>query len=133
MNDKVTKEEVSKFIETYDYRESVKEDIRNYIKCNYASIESLDRDIIYDELFVGDSVTGNASGSYTCDTTKARSYIIGNEDLVKEAIEEFCCTPETIVDHLFDYEWMDVTVRCYLLGECLDDVLGKIQEEGWPD
>lgn len=117
----------------YDYRESIKADIRNHIKRNYTSIESLDKDAIYDELFVGDSVTGNASGSYTCDASEARGYVIGNEELVKEAINEFGCTPEMVADHLFNYEWMDVTVRCYLLGECLDEVIDEIQKDGWSD
>ena len=110
----------------YDYREAIKEDIRNYIKCNIASPESLDREILYDDLFIDDSVTGNGSGSYTFDTEKAREYVYGNEHLVKEAVKEFGCTPETLVEHFFDYEWMDVTIRCYLLYECIERVVEEL-------
>lgn len=117
----------------YDYRESIKEDIRDYIKCNIASPESLDREILYDDLFINDSVTGNGSGSYTFDTEKAREYIYGNEYLLKEAVKEFDCTPEILAEHFFDYEWMDVTIRCYLLYECIDEVINEIELNGWPE
>ena len=117
----------------YDYKEAVKRDIRDYIKCNSADPDNLDRDCLYDDMFCDDSVTGNGCGSYTCDTEKARGYVNGNESLVKKAVTEFCCTPETIAEHMFDWEWLDVTVRCHLLGECLDEVLDEIRENGWPD
>lgn len=121
------------FNEKYNYKDAIKEDIRDYIKCNYADPGCLDPERMYDDLFCNDSVTGNASGSYTCNPAKARRYVMGNEQLVKDALLEFCTPPEEAAEHIFDYEWMDVNVRCHLLRECIDEVIEEIGENGWPD
>lgn len=44
-----------------------------------------------DRLFVSDSVTWNASGSYTCNSWEAEEYICHNFDLLGEALTEFGC------------------------------------------
>lgn len=105
----------------YDYLENVKEDIKNYIEENE---KELDFETLYDELFIEDSVTGNASGSYTFSTYKAEENLCHNMDLLKEACEEFCCEPK-----LDDAEWCDVTIRCYLLGQALQEVIEELEEE----
>ena len=52
----------------YNYRLEIKNDIYNYITENYGDIKSEleDRDTfyesLYDQMFIDDSVTGNASG-----------------------------------------------------------------------
>ena len=53
----------------YNYLEAVKDDVREYIEdeidfTDYGTIEDLEQ-FLNDELFINDSVTGNASGSYT--------------------------------------------------------------------
>ena len=56
-------------MKNYDYLENVKEDVRNYIEENKIVVTSSNREEVEQELndtlFVNDSVTGNASGSYT--------------------------------------------------------------------
>ena len=47
-------------------------------------------------------------------------------DLLKEACEEFCSVPD-----LTNPEACDVTIRCYLLGECLHDALEELKKEGF--
>ena len=112
----------------YDYYEMVKEDIRNYIKENYEveEIKDLEFDDLYDDLFISDSVTGNASGSYYCNTWKAEEAICHNMDLASDAFEEFGY--EGIP---FDKgaEYIDVTIRCYVLGQVLSDALYDLQQE----
>ena len=53
----------------YDYRKAVKEDVLQYIKdeINLEEFDSLEEleEKLNDELWTEDSVTGNASGSYT--------------------------------------------------------------------
>ena len=121
---------------TYNYRSEEKNDIYNYITENYEDIKSEleDRDsfyeTLYDNLFIDDSVTGNASGSYTFNRYKSREYVLGNEDLLREAYTEFCCMDSLGNDFIEEnYEKMDVTIRCYLLGECLNDVLNDLENE----
>ncbi len=113
-------------MEKYDYMESLKEDIKNYIKENMEYLEGKDADQLYDDFFVEDAITGNASGSYTFSTWKAEENICHNMDLVQEAYEMFGY--EGIPSDA-GAEAMDVTVRCYLLGQALNDVLEEIEWE----
>ena len=115
-------------MEKYNYRESICEDIREYIRENDIVVTTENKDELYEELsdklWVEDSVTGNASGSYTFNTWRAEEYLCHNMDLLQDACEEFCCEPK-----LDSAEWCDVTIRCYLLGECLSEVLDELEEE----
>lgn len=81
---------------------------------------------MYDDLFVSDYVTGNASGSYFCNSYKAAQCLIGNFDLMKEAYEEFGGFPKM---ENFSEEAADVTIRCYLLNECLTEAIQQIIDE----
>lgn len=115
-------------MEKYDYRECMREDVMNYIKENEVKVTTDNRDEmqerLYDDMFISDSVTGNASGSYTFNSWQAEENICHNMDLLKDACDEFGCEPK------FDSaEWCDVTIRCYLLGEVLSEVLDEIEEE----
>lgn len=112
-------------MEKYDYRSQVKSDIEDYIHDNvelsdYGSREELEQDL-NDKLFIEDSVTGNASGSYTFNAWKAEEYLCHNLDLLEEACENFG-------DDGFDIlkrgaEAADVTIRCYLMPQELSEVL----------
>ena len=57
-------------MEKYNYREQVKSDILDYIAENEIKVTASNREEVaeqlQDELWANDSVTGNASGSYTC-------------------------------------------------------------------
>ena len=112
----------------YNYREEMAQDIKEYIRENESEFEGLDidelRDKLYDDLWTVDSVTGNASGSYTFNSFRAKEYIKDNLDLLGEAYEELS-TPEDLGRELIDqnYENMDVTIRCYLLYQVIDEVL----------
>ncbi len=117
-------------MKTYNYYETVKEDVCNYINNNvdladYDDIEELEQ-YLNDELFTEDSVTGNASGSYTFSTWQAEENLCHNMDLLQEALQEF--------GYGIDYlekgaEACDVTIRCYLLGQCIGDVLDMYETE----
>ena len=115
-------------MERYDYYEIVKEDIRNYIKENYEveEIKDLEFDDLYDDLFISDSVTGNASGSYYCNTWKAEEALCHNMELLGEALNEFGCDGSYLEKGA---EACDVTIRCYVLGQVLEDVIYGLQQE----
>ena len=103
----------------YDYRKALRADIKDYIEENGAG----DYETLYDNLFVEDSVTGNASGSYTFNRAEAEEYVRDNLDLALEAVREFGYGVEHFAEKVEDEEWeyLDVTIRCYLLGEVLAD------------
>jgi hypothetical protein len=115
-----------KMTERYDYREEIKNDIRQYLEDNKNYISSYDYDDLYDKLWVADSVTGNASGSYTFSEYQAEQNLIGNKELLIEALNEF---GGDFAKALESSEYADVTIRCYLLGECLSEVLEEMEEE----
>lgn len=127
----------------YDYETSVQSDVLDWIRDSIAGgyinpRDYADRDELAEELndtlWVEDSVTGNGSGSYTFNSAKAHECLTGNEDLLKDALEEFGCTEDSksLVDHFLngDWEWFDVTVRCYLLGQAIDAALEELEDLG---
>lgn len=112
-------------MDKYDYYKEVKEDVKNYIDenvniKNYSSRKSLE-DALNEELLVDDSVTGNASGSYTFNTWQAEENLCHNWDLLKEALENFGQTDANAIEK--GAEWCDLTVRCYLLPSAVSQVL----------
>lgn len=117
-------------MEKYNYREQVKSDILNYIAENEIKVTASNREEVaeqlHDELWANDSVTGNASGSYTCNAWEAEENICHNFDLLAEACDEFGCNTDILKDGA---EMCDVTIRCYLLGECIDAALDEVEEE----
>lgn len=110
-------------MEVYDYYEAVKEDIIDALE----ETEERDYNVLYDDLWINDSVTGNASGSYYCNSWKAEEAICHNLDLLGEALQEFGDGPEYLIKE--GPEAADVTIRCYVLGSCLREVLEELEEE----
>ena len=118
-------------MERYDYYENVKADVKEYIKENYNKdeIEGLETERLYDDMFIADSVTGNASGSYYCNAWKAEEALCHNTDLLREALEEFGYTTGIDVELATNPEWCDVTIRCYVLSQVLQEALDELKEE----
>lgn len=118
----------------YDYETAVREDIESYLHGIRAGeyTQPTDRDDLYDTLFTEDSVTGNASGSYWCNAYKAKECVFGDsnaEDYIRELINEFGLSADEIANHFMDWEYWDVCIRIYLLGQVLDDVLDDLAWE----
>ena len=117
----------------YNYLEAMKSDILDYIreKIDFTKFETLEKleEKLNDDLWTVDSITGNGSGSYTFNRAKAEEYIRDNWDLMKEAAEEFCDV-ERFMKWVFDEDWesIDVSIRCYLLGEAISDALDTIKD-----
>lgn len=121
-------------MERYDYEEAVRDDVLEYIRDHYG-IQELkekleDKDDfnqeLYDDLFVSDLVTGNASGSYYCNAWKAEESVCHNMDLLADALEEFGGELDVLRDGA---EACDVTIRCYMLGQVLGDAIDDIETE----
>lgn len=117
---------------TYNYLEAMKQNIKEYIEENinvtdYETKEDL-KEYLNDTLWTEDSVTGNASGSYTFNRATAKKYIDENKDLVNDMMEEFDCKDKVANWWIEDnYEAIDVSVRCYFLGQAISEVLEKIE------
>lgn len=103
-------------MEKYNYLDAVKEDVKEYIK-NEINVKDFENrteleEKLNEDCFLEDSITGNASGTYTFSTWDAYENLYQNLDLLAEAIELFGGS----VDELRKgAEACDVIIRCYLL------------------
>ena len=121
----------------YNYLSAMKDDIREYIDDNGLAEEYSGRldeleEKLPDELWTADSVTGNGSGSYTFNSYQAKEYIDGDrnaEEYIRELIEEYCLDSKTVAEHLFDWEYWDVSIRCYMLYTAVSEVIEELKEE----
>lgn len=128
----------------YDYREAMADDIKQYIDENvtiddngytyngevYTDGQEL-YDALTDDLWVDDSVTGNGSGSYTMNREEAKGYVVDNMELVVDVMNEFGIESDYVGKRLLeqDWEYFDVSIRCYLLGEILAEILSELGVE----
>lgn len=117
----------------YDYREAMTEDVKEWIKENIDLTEwTEDREgleqQLNNDLWTEDSITGNASGSYYCNSYNAEEAIAHNWNLLNEALDEFGQNDINVIEK--SAEWADVTIRCYLLRSVISDVLDEMEENG---
>ena len=113
----------------YDYYEATTNNVLEYIEenINFSDFENREEleEKLYDDCWISDSVTGNASGSYTCNTWQAEEYLAHNWDILADAINEFCCDCNPIEKGA---EYFDVTIRCYILTTCIVNALDILEE-----
>ena len=120
----------------YDYVRSMEVDIYDFISSNFTEAEvKTDYDCIEDFesyledlLWTEDSVTGNGSGSYTFNRAEAKDYVCDNIDLLHDAIDSFGISTHDVADHFLDEDWeyFDVTIRCYCLSEALHNIIDSL-------
>lgn len=115
----------------YDYYEEVKQSIEDVIndEAYYLNIEAIRpndlteyEEVLNDELWNEDAVTGNASGSYYCNAYKAEEALAHNLGLAAEALEGFGYN-SVDVNVLNNAEWLDITIRCYILQSCISEYI----------
>ena len=116
----------------YNYLEAVKADVLEYIANEIDLTEWKGNaddlaDQLNDELWICDSVTGIASGSYFFSRWKAEEALCHNWAELAEALEEFGCSDVNPFDK--GAEWCDVTLRCYYLAQAIAEALEELAEE----
>ncbi len=117
---------------TYNYFEEVKADVVEAIKEHMQyngidCIDDVDDGALLDELFVSDSVTGNASGSYTFNSWKAEEYLCHNMDLLKDAVDEFGEDISSVIER--GAETCDVIIRCHVLYQVFQEALEEVEDD----
>ena len=125
-------------MEKYNYLKNVTADAKQAILENLNSWDFTDREeleeIANDSLWADDSVTGNGSGSYTFNREAAKEYVTRSDDGVdalRDAVREFDCEHEAFSAFLEEnWEYFDVTIRCYLLGQAISAAIDELEEEG---
>lgn len=128
----------------YNYKEAIKQDVKEWVEDHHSEIFDCKNDFsseaayenyvyeyIYDGCFVADSVTGNASGSYTFSRYQARENFFNDPDsddyidgLVGDGFADEkrigCLVRES------DWEQIDVLIRCWLLNVIVCEVVDEI-------
>ncbi len=124
----------------HNYLEMVTENVIDYINsevtlCEWEWNREGLEEHLNDVLWTHDSVTGNGSGSYTFNTFKAMEYVTENMDDLCDMCREFCVSDEEIGRHFLngDWEWMDVSIRCYYLAQAISDALDEFDDELEPE
>ena len=122
----------------YSYKEQVRADVKEWIEDNKEQIEGLDRhdayEVVYDSCWVDDSVTGNASGSYTFSRWEARQNFFNDDDseeYIDQMIEDGFTCRESVGRAVQESQWelLDVSIRCWLLCDAVSDVLDEYYDD----
>lgn len=123
-------------MEKYNYRAVIKADIEEWLNFNPEEIKDMDiddaADHLNDVLWSEDDITGNGGGWYDSEH-KCEEYICHNLDLFFEALFEFGELDASLLEIILKNakqetlaRFIDCTIRCYLLNECIWEVL-----KGW--
>ncbi|WP_283576814.1 hypothetical protein [Limosilactobacillus oris] len=122
MND----EELSK-LDFYFYKLEMVDELESMLKDSDIDLNGKNRGEAYEalqDLAFDRDITGNRIGSYWCNELKAERALLGNYDLVQDALDDFgmesVSSPE-----LLSGEHLDVLVREHLLPSVIDEVLDK--------
>lgn len=127
-------------MQKYNYLEAVKDDVKAWLVDNSSQFEKIkdnnkiDGVIDWDGvkgdlneiLWNEDSITGNGSGSYTFNSEKAREYVLSDglqylEDLVDEGWLTYESIGKAVTN--YDFESLDVSLRCYFLSQAIEEVI----------
>lgn len=120
----------------YNYLEEMISDVMDYVMDEIELNDFYGREdlesYLNDELFDCDSITGNASGSYTFNSSEAKEYVMDNIDLLTNVVYEGFLDRDTVGKKFLDEEWeyFDVTIRCYLLGQAISEALDRLDDDG---
>lgn len=112
-----------------DYYQQVKNDaiaaIDEQFDCGYWD-DDTEWDVVYDNLFVDDAVTGNGSGSYFFNAYRAKENIKDAifDDYILVALENMGVDKEEVFSQMLnkDYETLDVMIRCAVLSDVYGDI-----------
>lgn len=121
--------------EKYDYYKVIAKDIFFYIKDNGLfpkQNESMSQyiDRLSDELWDEDSITGNGGLFYDTEDN-CLDYVAHNLDLYFQAATDWDSFPKAHDEWIYvnPGQYMDCTIRCYLLEQCIAQVVN----ENWKD
>lgn len=121
----------------YYYYVGVENDILNYLQDytneelkEMTSEENFDatQEKLYDELWAEDDITGNGWDGYPMKDDEKAEAVGSNLELLADALDEFGCDAECYRKALKDMNYADATIRCYVLGSCINSALKKMRD-----
>lgn len=119
-------EELNK-LDFYFYKLEMVDELESMLKDSDIEFDGKNRGEAFEELqdlaFDRD-LTGSRTGSYWCNEIKAERALLGNYDLVQDALDDFGMESVDSLE-LISGEHLDVLVREHLLPSVIDEVLDK--------
>lgn len=113
-----------------EYKEQIKNDLLDFAEEQKGYCDSMEN--FRDDAFIEDSVTGNGSGSYTFNSKQAEENI---KDLIfsDELLQMFKDFGYDRVPFEKGPEYIDVSVRCFLLDECISEIEDELKDILFPE
>lgn len=108
-----------------EYKEQVKQDVLDYAEESKGYCNDFEQ--FRDDAWIADSVTGNGSGSYYCNSYKAQE-AIGDLIWSEELLDMFKEYGYEQVPMDKGPEYIDVSIRCFLLDEVINENEQEIKE-----
>ena len=113
----------------YDYLETVKKDVLDYISCEIQIDEFQDldyvKDVLHEAFDVGDYEEYERI-EYVISSEEAERNLIGNTELLEKAFIRFDCRNNINANNP---HWCDRLIKDYLLEQAIDEVLQENAEE----
>lgn len=112
-------------LDFYDYKSEMVDELESMLKDSDIEFDGKNRGEAFEELqdlaFDRD-LTGNRTGSYFCNELKAERALLGNFDLIQDAVDDF---GTQVIDSsdLLNGEHLDILIREHLLPDVIDEVL----------
>lgn len=113
-----------------EYKEQIKSDLLDYAEECKGYCKNMEK--FRDWCWTADQVTGNGSGSYFCNSYKAQEALgdlIWSDDLA-DMFREFGYDNIPMGK---GPEYIDVSVRCFLLDECINEIEEELKEILFPE
>ena len=118
-------------LDFYNYQLEMVDELEDMLKDSDVDFNGKNRGESYEELqdlsFDRD-LTGNRTGSYWCNELKAERALLGNFDLVQDALDDFGMESVDSPD-LISGEHLDILVREHLLPAVIDEVLDNHRKD----
>lgn len=109
----------------YNYKSEMVDELESILKDSDIEFDGKNRGEAFEELqdlaFDRD-LTGNRTGSYWCNEIKAERALLGNFDLIQDAVDDFG-TESIDSPDLLTGEHLDILVREHMLPQVIDEVL----------
>lgn len=106
-------------MEFYDYTKSVTDDIEEYFSERMIGLAHVDIADLIKKITNDENVTGCGSGSYTMSTVAAEQNLVGNYDILRDAVAEIWPSFNLLKD---GPEAADILIRQYLVPSIVCDM-----------
>ena len=112
------------------YYDDVKDAVLEHLKDEPERYIHYSGSDLFDEFVAADSVTGNASGSFFCDSEVAKEMVLENISEVAQVYYEDYDMEGLGMD-IYNAAWenIDVKARCGILPRVIQDVLSELEAE----